>query len=295
MTVLSLFDGMSCGRVALERVGITPDTYYSSEIDKYAIQISKKNWPDIIQLGDVTKWREWDIDFAKIDLLLAGFPCQAWSMAGKQKGDNDPRGALVHDLIDIWREIKKYNPDVYFLFENVEMKEEHLRYVNNLFGCSPVVINSALVSAQNRVRYYWTNLPGDEVDLFGDTYITQPKDKGILLRDVLEDAESQRDKSQTILSTLHKENVKSMKKRKKTGLYVCRRIVGRKINPETGKAVEEENYRKITPLECERLQTLDDNYTHGVSKTQRYKMIGNGWTVDVIAHIMKGLKMEAKA
>jgi len=131
MIVLSLFDGLSGGQIALNRIGIKPTKYYASEIDKYAIKVAMANFPDTIQLGDVTKWREWDIDFSTIDLLFAGFPCQAWSLAGKQQGDNDPRGALVHDLIDIWNEIKSKNPNMKFLFENVKMKEEFQSYINN--------------------------------------------------------------------------------------------------------------------------------------------------------------------
>ena len=160
MKVLSLFDGLGGCRVALDKAGITPTAYYSSEIDKYAMQVVQHNYPDIIPLGDMTKWREWDINFASIDLLTAGFPCQAWSTAGKMQGDNDPRGALVHDLIDIWKHITALNPNLKFMFENVKMKKEFLDYVNDLFGVKPILINSALVSAQNRNRYYWTNIEG---------------------------------------------------------------------------------------------------------------------------------------
>jgi len=169
ISVLSLFDGVSCGSVALERAGIKVKNYYSSEIDKYALQISKKNYPDTIQLGDITKWKDWKLP--KIDLILAGFPCQSWSVAGKGKGIDDPRGQLVLDLIDVW---KHYKPK-YFLFENVRMKKEFLDYMDNLFGVEHIKINSNLVSAQNRLRCYWTNIPN----------ITQPKDKGILLKDIV--------------------------------------------------------------------------------------------------------------
>lgn len=293
--VLSLFDGISCGRVALKRAGILIEKYYSSEIDKYAIQISNKNFQDISQLGDIRNWRNWNIDFSSIDLLLAGFPCQSWSMAGKQKGDSDPRGALVHDLIDIWNEVKKYNPNVKFLFENVRMKKEFIDYINTLFGVEPICINSSLVSAQNRVRYYWSNIEG----------IYQPKDKGILLKDILEDNSN------------------------KVG-----RIVGRRINPKTGKrddynkdipiiqrveprmdnkcgcltTVQKDNVvitndgntRKLTVLEYERLQTLPDYFTiilddkgkQIVSNSQIFKAIGNAWTVDVIVQCFKELKGE---
>ncbi len=177
MKVLSLFDGLSGCRIALDKIGIAPETYYASEIDKYAIQVGQHNYPENIQLGDMTKWREWDIDFSQIDLLTAGFPCQAWSLAGKQKGDIDPRGALVHDLIDIWKHITALNPNLKFMFENVKMKKEFIEYINNLFGVEPIEINSASVSAQNRKRLYWTNIPGVE----------QPEDLGKVLADVVVD------------------------------------------------------------------------------------------------------------
>jgi len=296
MNVLSLFDGISCGRLALDRAGIKVDKYYASEIDKYAMQVSSKNWPDIIQLGSVTDWKNWNIDFSSIDLLLAGFPCQAWSVAGKQKGDNDPRGALVHDLIDIWQEIKKHNPKVKFLFENVEMKKEFLQYVNNLFGVEPIFINSRVVSGQDRKRYYWTNING----------VTPPDDKNINAIDLLETPgffgamrgrrinedgkrsdynkripivqyiECRNDNKSNCITTVQKDNV----------------IVNKKVKRQCIKDIE---YRYLTLIECERLQTLPDNFTAGVSNTQRYKCLGNGWTVDVIAHIFKGLIKKRKA
>jgi len=151
MNVLSLFNGMGFGAMALETLGVKVDNYYSSEIDKYANQAANALFPDTIQIGDVTKWREWNIDLGDIDLLIAGFPCQAWSMAGKQEGDDDPRGALVHDLIDIWKSINRSREaygklPVKFMFENVKMKRNFLDYINNLFDVEPICINSALVS-----------------------------------------------------------------------------------------------------------------------------------------------------
>jgi len=174
-TVLSLFNGVSCGYLALERAGVVVKRYYSSEIGKYAMQVTAKNYPDVIELGDIKNWQAWGIDFSKIDLVLAGFPCQAWSVAGKQKGDNDPRGALVHDLLAVWGLVRQLNPDVKFLFENVKMKKEFLDYINDLFGVEPILINSALLSAQNRKRYYWTNIHG----------VKQPEDRGIMLKDIV--------------------------------------------------------------------------------------------------------------
>ena len=291
INVLSCFDGMSCGRVALERAGIKVDNYFSSEIDKYAIQIANKNYPqdEVNRLGDVTKWQDWNIDWSSIDLVTGGFPCQAWSVAGKQLGDRDERGMLFWTMLDIMKKVLEYNPKAKFLIENVKMKKEFEEYItlhtsNSLGVVCKHLINSALVSAQNRQRYYWTNIEK----------IEQPKDKGILLKDILEDNISNLDKFKLSDEAIN---------------YMSRLRNGKPrweyhINPLDGKAacltanmykgvpygVIKELYRKLTPLECERLQTLPDSYTDGVSNSQRYKMLGNGWTVDVISHILKGLK-----
>lgn len=189
MKVLSLFDGMSCARIALTELGIPIEQYYASEIDKHAIKQTQLNFPDTIQLGDVTKWKEWDIDWSGIDLLLAGSPCQGFSFAGKQLAFDDPRSKLFFVFIDILNHIKKLNPDVLFLLENVNMKKSHMRIISEYCGVFPVNINSNLVSAQNRDRWYWTNIRTKQVGLFGEVYvdIPQPEDKGIFLRDILED------------------------------------------------------------------------------------------------------------
>jgi len=170
MNVLSLFDGMSCGRLALDRLGIEVDQYYAAEIDKYAIQVTQENWPETIQLGDVTQIKGKDLP--KIDLILGGSPCQGFSFAGKQLAFDDPRSALFFEFVRI---LKECNPK-YFLLENVKMKKEFLDIITQQVGAEPILINSALVSAQNRQRYYWTNIPGVE----------QPENRGIVLRDILE-------------------------------------------------------------------------------------------------------------
>jgi DNA-cytosine methyltransferase len=342
MNVLSLFDGMSCGQIALNRIGKTPTKYYAAEIDKYAIKVTQANYPDTIQLGSVLDWQSWDIDWSSIDLVTGGFPCQAWSVAGKQQGDKDERGMLFWTMLDIMKTVMLHNPNAYFLIENVKMKKDFEQYITYhteqaLGVVHKHLINSALVSAQNRNRYYWTNIEG----------ITHPEDKGLVLCDVLEDGVNDKQKSQTILSTIYKENAKSMVQRNKMGLVVCGELRSRYIVDgkrqdhkhltdglteqrleirEDGKTntlttVQKDNvvvireksktvrsgglgsydrhewdsisdchYRKLTPLECERLQTVPDNYTNHVSNTQRYKMIGNGWTVDVIAHILRFVK-----
>lgn len=188
MKVLSLFDGMSCGRIALTELGISIEQYLSSEIDKYAIKQTQLNFPDTVQLGDVTKWKEWAIDWKSINLLLAGSPCQGFSFAGKQLAFDDPRSKLFFVFIDILNHIRSLNPDVMFLLENVNMKRSHMRIISEYCGVFPVNINSNLVSAQNRDRWYWTNIRTKQVGLFGETYvdIPQPKDRKIFLRDVLE-------------------------------------------------------------------------------------------------------------
>lgn len=312
MNTLSLFNGLGGLSLACDKAGIKVENCYYSEIDKYANQVMQKNYPDAIALGDATKWREWNIDWSSIDLVGAGFPCQAWSVAGQQLGDKDERGMLFWTTLEVINHVLKCNPNAKFLMENVKMKKEFEDYITHhteqaLGHVEKILINSALVSAQNRNRFYWTNFK-----------VEQPEDKGILLRDILDDGDNERDKSQTILATIYKENTKSMVKRNKMGLVVknesatkhnksyaltssyngavawnsCERKQ-RTMVPVCKSDNTEPNiyngvlYRKLTPLECERLQTIPDNYTDCVSKTQRYKMIGNGWTIDVIAHILK--------
>lgn len=188
ITVLSLFDGMSCGQIALKELGIPIAKYYASEIDKFAIQQTQHSFPDTIQLGDVENWRTWDIDWKSIDLVLAGSPCQGFSFAGKQLAFDDPRSKLFFVFIDILNHIKRINPDVKFLLENVDMKRSHMKVISDYCGVFPVNINSNLVSAQNRNRWYWTNIRTKQIGLFGEIHsdIPQPKDRGILLRDILE-------------------------------------------------------------------------------------------------------------
>lgn len=313
MNVLSLFDGISAGQVALERAGIHVDNYYAAEIDKYAIKVTQANYPDTIQLGDVTKWREWYIDWESIDLLIGGSPCQGFSFAGKQLAFDDPRSALFFVYVDILNHIRSVNPDVKFLLENVKMKKEYLDVISEHLGVEPVFINSSLVSAQNRQRYYWANWE------FG-----QPEDRGIVLADVLECGVVDRDKSYCIDANYWKgTNVEQYISKKRRQIAFTERrteeakrirrefmkIHGRDFSPRRAKQLiaredgkmncltatyslkehtlidESLYYRKLTPIECERLQTFPDNYTAHVSNTQRYKALGNSWTVDVVAHI----------
>ena len=182
INVLSLFDGMSCGQIALQKLGVKVKNYFAAEIDKYAIHVTKQNFPETIHIGDVTK-----IDatlFPKIDLLIGGSPCQGFSFAGKGLNFDDPRSKLFFEFVRIKNEC---NP-TYFLLENVKMKYEHELVISKYMGVESIEINSQLLSAQNRVRLYWTNIANEPYGLFGDMVCTipQPKDKGVLLRDILE-------------------------------------------------------------------------------------------------------------
>ena len=419
MKVLSLFDGMSCGRIALDQLGIPVEKYYASEIDKYAMQVSAANYPDIEQVGDICNLDP--KDYKDVDLMLAGSPCQGFSFAGKQLAFDDPRSALFFEFIRLLKAIKPK----YFLLENVRMKKEFLEVITEqLSQCykpadvdnqfknvlnevrfEPIFINSSLLSAQSRQRYYWTNIPG----------IKQPEDRGIVLRDILEDSfDSERDKPHCIDANYYKgASVEQYKKKHRRQLVnkpkkaydipkeilkdnerqrrvydpsgksptVLARsdspkittpkqvgvatdinghdILKRVYSPDgksptvntcqggnrepkvvtggafRGRAYDEDGkrkdrdgssvakqtkqmlelrkdnksnaittvgkdsiavnedltWRKLTPLECERLQTVPDNYTNHVSNTQRYKMLGNGWTVEVIKHILQEMEL----
>ena len=307
MNVLSLFDGMSCGRIALERAGIKVDKYFASEIDKYAIEIAKKNYPDTIHLGDVQEINYPEsFDGNKIDLVIGGSPCQGFSFAGDRLNFDDPRSKLFFEYA---RLIKESNPK-YFLLENVRMKQECQDVISEILGVRPIEINSNLVSAQNRQRLYWTNIP----------FNRQPEDKGLLLKHILENGVVDRDKSHCLDANYFKGgNLKSYFEKNRRQLVFSEEglchigdadINGHDCikrvyhaegkaptmnactggNREPKVAINDKKWRKLTPLECERLQTVPDGYTVGVSNTQRYKMLGNGWTVDVIAHIFKGIE-----
>jgi len=260
MNVLSLFDGMACGRIALERCGYNVTNYYASEIDKYAMKVAKANYPDIQHLGDIRSVITDDLP--DIDLLIGGSPCQGFSFAGRHLNFEDQRSRLFFEYVRILEETQPR----YFLLENVRMSKESERVISEFLDCEPVTINSNLVSAQNRHRLYWTNIPVDGL----------PDDKGIKLADIIESGNVDRDKAHCIDANYWKGgNLKSYFEKNRRQLVF-------------GKSVDD--YRKLLPIECERLQTVPDNYTAHVSNTQRYKMLGNGWTVDVIAHILKNIE-----
>ena len=330
LNVLSLFDGMSCGQIALERAGIPVKNYYASEIDKYAIKVTQANYPNTIQLGDITKWREWDLP--SINIILAGSPCQGFSFAGKQLEFDDPRSKLFFEFIEI---LKHYKPK-YFFLENVVMSQESNDVISCMLGelypecvgqkqlfqtgrLEPIQINSALVSAQNRNRLYWTNVLGVE----------QPEDAKIFVKDITEENPPEycklpsgwfkwwNEHKHERLSEQHsayanlQDKAICMTARQYAnwnGNFIYQVPRGNNTNPDMGFdktptltnrswkdnniIITPETIRKFSCVECERLQTVEDSYTNHVSSTQRYKMLGNGWTVDVIVHILRGLKVK---
>ena len=282
ITVVSLFDGISCGQVALNRVGINVKNYYAFEIDKYAIQVTQKNYPNTIQMGSVV-----NADFkqfrGKVDLLIGGSSCQNLSIAGNRKGLQGDESKLFFEYLRALQEIK---PKYFLLENNASMTKENKDLISQYMGCQPILINSELVSAQVRKRLYWTNIPN----------IEQPKNQNKFLKDIVQPREDKRDfecterfKAKKVGTLAHKKahgGVRTLEQKSKT--LTC----GQQISNSGATTIKygEDSYYIPTPLECERLQTLPDNYTEGLSKTQRYKCIGNGWTVDVIAHIFKHYK-----
>jgi DNA (cytosine-5)-methyltransferase 3A len=205
MNVVSLFNGMNTGRQALENVGIKVDKYYSSEIKPYAIELTQHHFPDTIQVGDVTKWREWDIDWSSIDLVLSGSPCQDLSAAGKRAGITGKKSSLFFVFVDILNHIKELNPKVLFLQENVgSARKEDVGIMSRALGVYPVRINSSLVTAQLRDRYYWSNIRTREDGMFGDiiTDIPQPKDRGIMFGDIITDGFVDRDKTGCLMESI---------------------------------------------------------------------------------------------
>ena len=371
---------MSCGQIALRELGVPIERYYASEIDKHAITQTKLNFPDTIHLGDVEKWREWDIEWEEIDLLLAGSPCQGFSLAGKMLGHDDPRSKLYWVFLDILHHVQKLNPNVKYLLENVRMRPADEVRINESLGIRPVVINSALVSAQNRVRLYWSNIQTKSEGIWGEllTDIPQPADRGIYIGDILDDEVDEKyymrnlslneealesiaptqegasdvvkldkklkpkalqDKASCLTAGGHsggnhsdmdilyirdpwlRKNLRtpsdkanallscSYKGARANGMSVVpgtwrthkdgqgfRSTAGGKApcipararNDGSGQPVAKIGcmLRRLTPNECARLQTIPDWYKWGCSDTQAYKMLGNGWTVEVIKHIL---------
>lgn len=280
MNVLSLFDGMSCGQIALNKVGIKYENYFASEIDEPAIKVTKQNYPNTKHIGDITKVK--GTELPKIDLLIGGSPCQGFSFAGKQLNFNDQRSKLFFEFVRLLRET---NPK-YFLLENVKMKKEHEQVITEHLSVEPILINSALLTAHNRPRLYWTNIPN----------IEQPNDKGVYFEQI-RDLQIENYEYISDEKTINREYKKNYLQYDINGkghgsqdqrAYYLKGKHGCLDTGASGKAKVLENdgrVRKITRNEAERLQGVPDNYTTPVSKAQALKMLGNGWTVDVIVHI----------
>lgn len=275
LNVLSLFDGMSCGQIALERAGIEVGNYYASEIDKYAIKVTQNNYPNTIQLGDVTLINTDDLP--KIDLLIGGSPCQGFSFAGKQLNFNDPRSRLFFEFVKILRSVKPK----YFPLENVKMKKESQDVISEYLGVEPIEINSSLVSGQSRSRLYWTNIPN----------VTTPKDRGILFSDIVNDSYEFKTPSKWAYSYWGDKRKIDTLRAIKSHKSFC--LTTNRSHPKNYYLNEDRTMmRMLERDEVEKLQTVPAGYTDSVSKTQAHKMLGNGWTVDVIAHIFKGVTSE---
>jgi site-specific DNA-cytosine methylase len=288
MIIFSAFDGLSGGQIALQNLRLMPKdyVYYRSEIDKYANVVAESNFPNSINLGDIKDITA-EMLPSNVDIMLAGSPCQGFSFAGKNLNFEDPRSQLFFVWVKLLKEIKPK----YFLFENVRMSQKCQDVISQYLGVKPVKINSSLVSAQNRVRLYWTNIPMEK---------EQPQDLNIMLSDILENGLTDRHKSHCIDANYFKGgNLKSYFQKHRRQLVFSpeglAHVSDADINgfDAINRVYHEDgnNYawRKLTPLECERLQTIPENYTNHVSNTQRYKMLGNGWTIKVIEHILHNI------
>lgn len=279
MNVLSLFDGMSCGQIALNRAGIPYDTYFASEIKPHAIKVTQHNFPNTKQLGDVTKLDTGSLP--RIDLLIGGSPCQDLSIANKERlGLAGSKSSLFWQYARILKEVKPK----YFLLENVEMPVEDKTIINNELGVFPTNINSNLVSAQHRNRWYWTNIDGGEYDLLGNSYIPQPKDRGIKLQDILENGYTDMDKAHCLVTGFGSDinNLEGTWHRYQTTGMTNVVFLSPDLDYKKG-------LRFFTKREMERLQTVPEGYTDILTDKQALNVLGDGWTVDVIAHIFSFL------
>ena len=280
LTVLSLFDGISCGQVALERAGLTVYLYLASEINEKSIRITEKNYPDTVQLGDVRNLKSESLP--DIDLLIGGSPCQGFSLAGKLLNFDDPRSKLFFEFVRLKDECKPS----WWLLENVKMRKEYRDVISMCLETEPVEINSSLVSAQNRKRLYWTNIPFDLKNI---------KDKGLTLRDVIDGLYGEditelflSKKDGTLARVKADSNLRTLDDKAK-----CLTVGGQSISKSGATNIILDNGKiyKMSPTECERLQTLPDGYTDLGLKSNgyRYRVLGDCWTVDVVAEILKGI------
>ena len=269
MNVLSLFDGMSCGQLALDRAGIEYNNYFASEINEEAMSVAMHNYPDTIQIGNVL-----NVDgtqLGEIDLLIGGSPCQGFSVAGKQLNFDDPRSKLFFEFVRILKEVKPK----YFMLENVRMKKEFQDIISEILGVQPININSRLMSAQLRNRFYWTNIPN----------VGMPEDKNICLEDIIESGYVDREKSRAILES------ESRPLRNKANMIRRYRKTGFTTLVFDDAKLSDENCRYFTQIELERLQTVPVGYTEILKRDRAASLLGNGWTVDVISHIFKNMEL----
>jgi len=314
MNVVSLFNGMNTGRQALENVGIKVNKYYSSEIKPYAIELTQYHFPDTIQVGDVTKWREWDIDWKSIDLILSGSPCQDLSAAGKRAGINGSKSSLFFVFVEILNHIKSLNPNVLFLQENVGSASKlDVGIMSRALGVYPVRINSKLVTAQLRDRYYWSNIRTKETMFDLVTDIPQPKDRGIMFKDIITDGHVERVKALAILESESRvcTSQESIKKRaakefinmvyvdtdKHTCLKTYRKDGSQRYlkhrNETTGMLTlihKDGIVRTVNKIEMCRLQGFPDNYCDILTTAKAGSLLGDGWTLPIIEHIFKFIK-----
>ena len=286
INVVSLFNGMNTGRQALENVGIKVDKYYSSEIKPYAIELTQYHFPDTIQVGDVTKWREWDIDWKNIDLILSGSPCQDLSAAGKRAGINGKKSSLFFTFVEILNHIKSLNPNVLFLQENVGSASKlDVGIMSRALGVYPVRFNSSKLTAQLRDRYYWSNIRTKETMFDLVTDIPHPKDKGIMLKDIITSGEVDRNKSLCIIERYIGAVPKSEEAIQK---FLINRV-------EFGSytvVLDKNLYRPFNKIEMCRLQGFPDNYCDILSTEKAGSLLGDGWTLPIIEHIFKFINIK---
>jgi len=297
MNVLSLFDGMSCGQIALNRCGIKYDNYFASEIKKHAIQVTQHNYPNTIQLGDIRNIK--GSDLPEIDLLIGGSPCQDFSLANKvKKGLQGEKSGLFFEYTRIMKETKPK----YFLLENVVMDEKSMNFISQEIGVYPVRINSSLVSAQLRDRLYWTNIKGTGENLFGN-YIKLPEDKKIMLKDIITSGDVSKEKCNCLLESESRNpgaTWSSFRRFFKWGfvnlvfenkMFYESFMLKDKTLEQFKEIWKEGDTRKLNQIELERLQTVPEGYTKILNRNKAACLLGDGWTIDVICHIFnEGIK-----
>lgn len=297
MNVLSLFDGMSCGQIALNQLGLQPARYYAAEIKKHAIKVTLANYPDTVEVGDVRKisykdgvlhTENGDYEAGRIDLLIGGSPCQDLSIQmADRKGLAGDKSSLFWEYVRIMREVQPR----FFLLENVASMPAHdAAIITKTMGVAGVCINSALVSAQTRNRYYWTNIPGTGYDLFDTGLISQPADRNIMLKDILEHGRTDRKKAYCLTARGGGRWAHVYKDEKYKADKIQKQMLHRYAKGFDNVVFEDGYVRLLSRREMERLQTVPDGYTDSVTEVEAADLLGDGWTVEVIKHLFKQLK-----